>query len=66
MAHCVEHQDSYFKQSLWIELEIMKFLTYDNVHSGVEIQEYGRRDPSRWPRGTLYPQMLAPTSPTSV
>jgi hypothetical protein len=25
---------------------------------------YGRRDPSRWPRGTLYPQKLALTSPT--
>jgi hypothetical protein len=27
-------------------------------------REYGRRDPSRWPRGTLYPQKLAITSPT--
>jgi hypothetical protein len=27
--------------------------------------EYGRRDPSRWPHGTLYPQNLAITSPTS-
>jgi hypothetical protein len=27
--------------------------------------EDGRRDPSRWPRGTLYPQKLAITSPTS-
>jgi hypothetical protein len=26
---------------------------------------YGRGDPSRWPRGTLYPQKLAITSPTS-
>jgi hypothetical protein len=32
---------------------------------GVESREYGRRDPSRWPRGTLYPQKLALTSPTS-
>jgi hypothetical protein len=31
--------------------------------SGLEIQEYGRRDPS--PRGTLYPPKLALTSPTS-
>jgi hypothetical protein len=23
--------------------------------SGLEIREYGRKDPSRWPRGTLYP-----------
>jgi hypothetical protein len=33
--------------------------------SGLEIREYGRRDPSRWPRGTLYPQNLVLTSPTS-
>jgi hypothetical protein len=33
--------------------------------SGLEIREYGRRDPSRWPRGNLYPQKLAPSSPTS-
>jgi hypothetical protein len=32
--------------------------------SGLEIRQYGRRDPSRWPRGTLYPQKLALTSPT--
>jgi hypothetical protein len=30
-----------------------------------EIREYGRRDPSRRPRGTLYPQKLALTWPTS-
>jgi hypothetical protein len=27
--------------------------------SGLESREYGRRDPSRWSRGTLYPQKLA-------
>jgi hypothetical protein len=32
---------------------------------GLENREYGRRDPSRWPRGTLYLQKLALTSPTS-
>jgi hypothetical protein len=32
---------------------------------GLESREYGRSDPSRWPRGTLYPQKLALTSPTS-
>jgi hypothetical protein len=26
--------------------------------SGLETQEYGRRDPSRWPRITLYQQKL--------
>jgi hypothetical protein len=33
--------------------------------SCLEHREYGRGDPSRWPRGTLYPQKLALTSPTS-
>jgi hypothetical protein len=33
--------------------------------SGLESREYGRRDPSRWPRDTLHPQKLALTSPTS-
>jgi hypothetical protein len=32
---------------------------------GLEIREYGRRDPSRWLRSSLYPQKLALTSPTS-
>jgi hypothetical protein len=32
---------------------------------GLENREYGRRDPSRWPRGNLYPQKLEVTSPTS-
>jgi hypothetical protein len=33
--------------------------------SGLENREYGRRNSSRRPRGTLYPQKLALTSPTS-
>jgi hypothetical protein len=33
--------------------------------SGLENREYGRRDTSRWPHGTLYPQKLELTSPTS-
>jgi hypothetical protein len=33
--------------------------------SALENREYGRRDPSRWPRVTLYPQKLAVASPTS-
>jgi hypothetical protein len=32
--------------------------------SGLESREYGHGDPSRRPRGTLYPQKLALTSPT--
>jgi hypothetical protein len=33
--------------------------------SGLENREYGRRDPSRWQRGTLYPQQLTLTSSTN-
>jgi hypothetical protein len=33
--------------------------------SCLENREYGCRDPSRWQRGTLYPQKLTITSPTS-
>jgi hypothetical protein len=33
--------------------------------SGLRSQEYGRRDPSCWPRGTLNPQKLALNSPKS-
>jgi hypothetical protein len=33
--------------------------------SGLENEEYGRRDPSRWARGTLYPQKLVLNLPTS-
>jgi hypothetical protein len=38
---------------------------YKSNGSCLENREYCRRDPSRWPRGTLYPQKLAITSPTS-
>jgi hypothetical protein len=33
--------------------------------SGLEIREYSRRDPSRWPRGTLRPRKLPLTLLTS-
>jgi hypothetical protein len=42
-----------------------KLLGRKSSGSGLEIREYYRRDPSRWPRGTLYPQKLALTTPTS-
>jgi hypothetical protein len=32
---------------------------------GLENQEYCRSDPSRWPRGSLYPQKWALTLQTS-
>jgi hypothetical protein len=33
--------------------------------SGLGSRDYGRRDPSPWPRGIFYPQKLALSSPTS-
>jgi hypothetical protein len=44
---------------------IEKLLRRKNSGSGLESREYDRRDPSRWPHGTLYPQKLTLTSPTS-
>jgi hypothetical protein len=43
---------------------IEELLGRNSSGSGLESREYCRRDPSRWPRGTLYPQKLALTSPT--
>jgi hypothetical protein len=44
---------------------IEELLERKSSGSGLEIRYYGRKDPSRWLRGTLYPQKLALTSPTS-
>jgi hypothetical protein len=44
---------------------IEELLERKSSGSGLESREYGRRDPSRWSRGTLYPQKLALTSTTS-
>jgi hypothetical protein len=44
---------------------IEELLERKSSGSGLEIREYGRRDPSRWPRGALYPQKLAVISLTS-
>jgi hypothetical protein len=43
---------------------IEELLWRKSSNSGLEIQEYDRRDPSLWPRGTLNQQKLALTSPT--
>jgi hypothetical protein len=39
--------------------------TIEESGSGLESREYGCRDPSRWVRGSLYPQKFALTLPTS-
>jgi hypothetical protein len=42
-----------------------ELLERNSSGSGLENREYRLREPSRWPRGTLYPQKLALTSPIS-
>jgi hypothetical protein len=42
-----------------------KLLERKSSGSGLESREYGRRDPSRWPRGDIYSQKLVLTSPIS-
>jgi hypothetical protein len=44
---------------------IEKLVGRNSSGSSLENREYGRVDPLRWPRDTLYPQKLALTSPTS-
>jgi hypothetical protein len=44
---------------------IEELLGRNSSGSGLENREYGRGDPLRWPRDTLYPQKLALTSLTS-
>jgi hypothetical protein len=42
-----------------------ELLEWKNSAPRLENRDYGRGDPLRWPRETLYPQKLALTSPTS-
>jgi hypothetical protein len=51
--------------SLSLVSTIEELLGRKSSCSDLEIREYGRRDPSCWPHGTLYPQKLALSSPTS-
>jgi hypothetical protein len=44
---------------------IEELLEWKSSGSGLENRDYGRGDPLCWPRGTLYRQKLAVTSPTS-
>jgi hypothetical protein len=58
------------KQWLWNGVHsavstIEELLGRESSGCGLGSREYGRRDPSRWPRGTFYLQKLALTSPTS-
>jgi hypothetical protein len=50
---------------MWLSKTANTFIPSACLLSGLESREYGSRDPSRWPRGTLYPQKLALTWPAS-
>jgi hypothetical protein len=45
--------------------KIEELLERKSIGFDLENRDYGRRDPSRWPRGILCPQTLALTSPTN-
>jgi hypothetical protein len=51
-----------FHSASWVQLR--RLLKRKSSGSCLENREYGLRDPSRWLRGTLYPQKLAITSQT--
>jgi hypothetical protein len=55
-----DHATPLYPQKLAIE----ELLGRKSCGSGLKIQEYGRKDPSRCPHGT-HPQKLALISPTS-
>jgi hypothetical protein len=51
------------RASLSIVSTIEELLQRKISGSGLEFREYDCGDPSRWPRGILYPQKLVLTSP---
>jgi hypothetical protein len=52
------------RDSLSLLSKSEELLKKNSNGSGLNSREYGRRDQSRWPRDTLYPQKLELTSPT--
>jgi hypothetical protein len=53
------------RRPLSLVVTIEELFGRNNSGSGLENREYGRGDPLRWPRDTLYPQKWALTSSTS-
>jgi hypothetical protein len=45
---------------------IEELLEIKSIGSSLEIWEHGHRNPSRWSRGTLYPQKFALISPKAA
>jgi hypothetical protein len=63
---CFLLNSSLERGSLGLVGTIEELLGRKSSGSGLEYREYGRMDPSCWPRGTLYPQTLTLISPTSL
>jgi hypothetical protein len=61
----VAFSSSVTSSSLNLVSTIEELLERESSGSGLESWEYDCKDPSCWPRGTLYPQMLALTSLTN-
>jgi hypothetical protein len=59
------HHHHHHRGPLSLVSTIEELLGRKSSGSGVANRDYGVGDPSRWPRGTLYPQKLALTSPTN-
>jgi hypothetical protein len=53
------------RDPLSLVITIDELLEKESIGSCPENRKYGLGDPSRWPRGTLCPQKLALSSPTS-
>jgi hypothetical protein len=68
VARLTERRDRILQRSS-VQTLVQSLAIPTNIHSycrgsGLENQEYSRRDPLCWPHNTLYPQKLALTSPT--
>jgi hypothetical protein len=63
--HCTESCSGIIRGPLSLVSTIEELLGRKSSGPGLENREYCCRDSSRWPRGTIYPQTLALTSPTS-
>jgi hypothetical protein len=53
------------RSALSLVTTIKELLGRKSIGSGLEIREYGRKDPSCWPCGTFYQKNLVLTSPKS-
>jgi hypothetical protein len=59
VQHCIWETNALGAETkLNLVTTIEELLERESSGSGLQNREYGRRDPSLWPRGTLYPQKV--------